>query len=305
MSIFKELLGESVAPEVITKLEEGLATMTEARIVEAVAKAKEEALAMLVEKDATISEKEIIIAEKEVALAEATAIAESKSKELDEVKESTTKEIDELNESYIQAAAGYVQQIKTVSEGADKYISYMKESLVEEFTSYADEVGKEYIKENQEQFDRLAQLDKMTSVFNHLKESFEAHGFYLNEDAKYIQLQGEIAKRDAALQEAQSTITATASALHESKRNDLIESVTKDMVLSDKEAIKTLAEHLNTDSLDGFEKVLNVLVERTLNKNVNTLTETQKQVSQQTVTSQEAPKTISSDSVNHYADKLI
>ncbi len=262
MSLFKDLVGKEITEETAVQLE----TMLSEHIQSALSQLqtqfseKETELTKLTEQ---IEHFESYSKEQyEQVVAEKTALSESLEKQV-------TEQVGDIQEKYTQAVAQLAElkesheaEVKQLREGVEQYAEYLKEELNKEAEKKLTETVELFKTEHQAQFEKLEEASKSIHTLRVIKEALEHQGFALDEDEAFKGLQDEITQLRESLEAKDKLIVEKEQAILVSKKAELLEKATSDLSELAKEKVKVLAEMVEADSVEQYEKLINVIVAR-------------------------------------------
>lgn len=282
MSIFKELLGESITDEVAAQLE----TKLQESINTAIESAKAETTATV-----TQSMNESIDALKDTHATELQNLTESFKEYV--AKDIHEAEVNSLKESTNQRIAEYVDEINTLKESANKYAEYVTEQLTEKAEKYIGECMQEYQNQHAELFERVEKNNKMESLFETVKQTFESFGFGLDKDAAYTSLQEKVNTLTEAVNAEKEKVTLTESKLAQKELDILkekeLQKATDGMSLNERERITKLSESINAKNIDEFKGVLNIVIANTITESKTAVDEANKKLNENVNTNDNTP----------------
>lgn len=246
---FKQLLGESVSDEVITQLNEGITNT----ISEAVKEKDDELEEMKKELDETKKELEEKKCEAEKAKDELTESAEAYG--------------EKLKEEFSLKEAEYVQKIADITETAEAYGEYVKQEITESAEAYTNQFINEYKEQHSAKFKALEENTKATDALENVKNILECFNYSLDEQTLVSDLQESVVQKDEEIKQLKEELCENNIA----KQKELIlEEATQDLSLNEKADVVEAAGNILTEDVEGFKKVVNILVSK---KDSNTLVE--------------------------------
>lgn len=187
-----------------------------------------------------------------------------------EISDGAVKGLVALVESYVIAENGattkrlkkhYEGKLNQIAEAAQKYGDYIKEEMSGKITEYTTYAVKEFIKENQQKFNQLENLQRMTAVFESIKTAFEYNGFKLDGSAEVKKLQGELTEAKNSFNEIFEQYTASNDELTVARQAIMFEALIKDLTSTQKSKVKKLAEGISFDDLKEFKQGVSLIVE--------------------------------------------
>lgn len=187
-----------------------------------------------------------------------------------EISDGAIKGLVALVESYVVAENGattkrlkkhYEGKLNLIAEAAQKYGDYVKEEMSGKITEYTSYAVKEFIKENQQKFNQLENLQRMESVFESIKTAFEYNGFKLDESAEVNKLKGELTEAKNSFNEIFEQFTLSNDELTVAKQAIMFEGLIKDLTSTQKNKVKKLAEGISFDDLKEFKQGVSLIVE--------------------------------------------
>lgn len=195
-----------------------------------------------------------------------TMIAEAFEKAKDEAKEDGKKEgkeegKKESEDEKEELKESYEAQIAALHEHANAYGTMIAESVEETASELASIAVDEFIAENTERFTKTEQFERMQGVLNQLKESFEANGFSINENANLDAANAALKESQDAYEGVVSKLNEATETLAKTERTLLFERATSDLSVNQREKAQELLESLTFTNSEEFEKGLTMIVE--------------------------------------------
>ena len=247
----KELLKESVSPEVSEQLQQGLTEAIQTVVAEKnmeIADLKEKAEAYGREVENHISEK---------ADEYGAYLIERADKYGAYLIERAEAYGHYLQEQFAQKEADYVQQIADLKEKANEYGEYIKQELIEKADQYTAQFVQEYQAKNSNMFEAIQNEQRATDILETFKATLAMFGSSTDNYTNELK---------ESLNEAKLEIKQLKDRLYENdiaKQKELIvEELTEGLSYSEQQAILTASKDILTESLDSFKNVVNVLVSR-------------------------------------------
>lgn len=180
-----------------------------------------------------------------------------------ELSEDNVKQLAELVENALLE-----QKIELASEHAKLQAEEIEKAVAanqEKLDECVDIAVEKILDEHQEKFVKTEAFDKMKTVFEAIKEAFEANGFELNVDSRVDEKFKEAEKDYAAIFERytnlKSKLEEVQSELELAQRAIIFESMTKDLAESTKEKIGQIVETVKFDDNQEFRTGLKLIVE--------------------------------------------
>lgn len=262
MSLFKDLVGKEITEETASQLEQMLS--------EHITGTLSELQTQLTEKDTELTKLTEQITHFESyskeqydqVIAEKTALAESLQSQVSE-------QVGDIQEKYTQAVTQLAEmkeahdaEVKQLREGVEQYGEYLKEELNKEAEKKLTETVELFKSEHQAQFEKLEESSKSIQTLRVIKEALEHQGFQLDEDEAFKGLQDEITQLRESLDEKEKVIVEKDKTILVSKKAELLEQKTANLSELQREKVKILAEMVEADSVEQYEKLLGVIVSR-------------------------------------------
>lgn len=191
--------------------------------------------------------------------------------------------------------ANYVTENAKLAEQAQQYGEYAYQEGLAEAQSLVEEATARFIQENQEKFERLDEMARYQKIVNSIKEAYEHNALGLSEDEAYKGLQESVEAKETEISQLQESLAKLKSELFENQKAAAFDSLTKNLSESQKEKLKDVSEAIIAENVETYSRTLGFLVEaqsttvkeksltekadveKELNTNVQTITETVKQ----------------------------
>src|SRR5210317_1632271 len=181
---------------------------------------------------------------------------------------------EELSEEFKQKAstifeaavkAKLVEEIENVESEyetkVDERVSEVKEEIVDKVDAYLNYVVEEWMKENELAIEKGLRNEITEDFIGGLKSLFESH--YINvPQEKYDVIENQAAEIEKLKEEVNKTIEKNVelnSKLAESTREEVINDVSSDLVATEVEKLKGLAESIEYKDADSFRKSVETL----------------------------------------------
>src|SRR5210317_2281705 len=181
---------------------------------------------------------------------------------------------EELSEEFKQKAstifeaavkAKLVEEIENLESEyetkVDEKVSEVKEEIVDKVDAYLNYVVEEWMKENELAIEKGLRNEITEDFIGGLKSLFESH--YINvPQEKYDVIENQAAEIEKLKEEVNKTIEKNVelnSKLAESTREEVINDVSSDLVATEVEKLKGLAESIEYKDADSFRKSVETL----------------------------------------------
>src|SRR5210317_1723204 len=181
---------------------------------------------------------------------------------------------EELSEEFKQKAstifeaavkAKLVEEIENLGSEyetkVDEKVSEVKEEIVDKVDAYLNYVVEEWMKENELAIEKGLRNEITEDFIGGLKSLFESH--YINvPQEKYDVIENQAAEIEKLKEEVNKTIEKNVelnSKLAESTREEVINDVSSDLVATEVEKLKGLAESIEYKDADSFRKSVETL----------------------------------------------
>lgn len=162
-----------------------------------------------------------------------------------------------LKETHAQEIAALNESILEQVNNAKKEIS----NKVEGYTAYA---MKEYMRENEEKFKNLENLERIQESFKAIKSAFESNGFELKTDETSARLESELNEAKTTLDSVVVKLNEANLDLRNAKNALIFEHVTKNLADTQKEKVQELMESVTFDSTEDYQKAIEIIAEQVI-----------------------------------------
>lgn len=240
---FTSLLGDSVSPDVIKQLEEGLAVTIKNA---------------LDEREADLTEKANLYADyiKGELSEKAEAYGEYVASEITEKAEAYG---EMLHEEFAQKEVQYINRIDEVKQAAEGYAEMIFDDIVEKADAYTESFVQEYKDENTAMFEKIESENTAKDVVESITATLAGFGFDLNQNKTIKQLKESIAEKDSKISELNGKLFED----DVSKQKALVlDEATAHLSLSEKQKVVDAAGDILTESVSGFKNVVKILVSK-------------------------------------------
>ena len=199
-------------------------------------------------------------------LEEATASVTAKDAEIASLKEQMATLVEKADE-YGKVCADEARA--EVSALAEDYGKYVQQETAERLNEYAKYAASEFIKENKEKFVELDEYNRMKTVFETVKTSFEANGFPVNDEIALTEAKKEAASNKEAGNALFAQLQETKKELEVAQQALVFNEMTANLTDTQKERITSLSENVKFNGMDEFRSAMKFMVE-TVTKNRDT-----------------------------------
>lgn len=187
--------------------------------------------------------------------------------------------------------ADYVTENAKLVEQAQAYGEYAYQEGLAEAQTLVEEATALFIQENQAKFDRLDEMARLEKIVGSIKEAYELNALGLSEDEAFKGLQESVESKDSEISALQESVETLKTQLFENQKAAEFDRLTKNLSESQKEKLKDVSEAILAENVETFARTLSFLVEaqtptqkeksitehvdveKELNTNVNTITE--------------------------------